>query len=150
MDNPVLVGVFEKRALLVCLGDDEGVLDVVLVLVLVIDVVVVFVVVVDGETNLLDSPERDKVVVFVEVLLFVDVDVNITFNGPRFRCWTPGPAPAAKNSPNKPNNLRLTILYIIYKLTLDQTQQSVLLGRFCSNILIQMSAVPGCQVHFCP
>lgn len=120
----MLVGVFDKRALPVCFGDDDDVLDVVPVLVLVIDIVVVFVVVVDGDANLVPSAERDSVVVFVEVLLIVDVDVNKAFNGPKYRSWAP--APAAMNSPNNPNNLRLTILYIIYKLTLDQTSRTAL------------------------
>jgi hypothetical protein len=138
--NPVLVGVFDKRALLVFFGDDDDVLEVVLVLVLVLDEVVVFVVVVDGETNLVANAERDSVVVFVEVLLFVDVDDNNTFSGPKFRSW----APAAINNPNNPNNLRYSILYNIYKLTLCRM---VFVGRWviyqlerernlCSNILI--------------
>jgi hypothetical protein len=112
--NPVLVGVFDRRALPVCFGDDDDDLELVLVLVLVIDTVIVFVDVVDGETNLVASAERDNVVVFVEVLLIVDVDDNNTFNGPKFRSW----APAAINNPNNPNNLRYSILYNIYKITL--------------------------------
>ena len=112
---------------------------------LVIDVVVVFVVVVDGETSLVGCTERDKVVVFVDVLLFVDVDVSSTFNGPKFRstatATAPGPVPKkSPKSADNPNNLRLTILYIIYKLTLD------LLVYWVSLVLIYLSRTVPSQL----
>lgn len=83
--RPVRVGrlvpvvVLDIMLLTVCNGEAVDVLDEVVVLVEVIDVVVVFVVVVDGETNFVANADLDSVVVFVEVLLCVEVDVNIAF-----------------------------------------------------------------------